>query len=128
MPVEFLTDAQVAAYGRFAGPPTRAQLERFFFLHDEDRRRVAGRPRLALTAARKLQRIEHRSARGRATGDHRRQEPRQELADLAIADRERGGGGTQSTSSSPTPTARISTRMPAASVLSPSVTRRDRRR
>ena len=27
MPVDFLTDAQVAAYGRFAGPPTQAQLE-----------------------------------------------------------------------------------------------------
>ena len=43
MPVEFLTDAQVAAYGRFAGPPTRAQLDRFFLLHDEDRTQVAQR-------------------------------------------------------------------------------------
>ena len=40
MPIEFLTEAQVAAYGRFAGTPTRAQLERFFFLDDADRRRV----------------------------------------------------------------------------------------
>jgi hypothetical protein len=27
--VEFLTDAQVAAYGRFDGVPSRADLERF---------------------------------------------------------------------------------------------------
>jgi TnpA family transposase len=33
----------VASYGRFAGPPTRAQLERFFFLRDDDRTRVAQR-------------------------------------------------------------------------------------
>jgi Domain of unknown function (DUF4158) len=35
--IEFLSDDQVAAYGRFAGPPERAELERFFFLDDADR-------------------------------------------------------------------------------------------
>ncbi|MEA2617481.1 MAG: hypothetical protein QOE72_3264 [Chloroflexota bacterium] len=29
MPVEFLTDEQVAAYGRYTGPHARAQRERF---------------------------------------------------------------------------------------------------
>lgn len=45
MPVEFLTDDQVAAYGRFAGSPTRAQLERSFFLNDADRELVEQRRR-----------------------------------------------------------------------------------
>ena len=36
-PVEFLTDEYVDAYGRFAEEPTRPELERFFFLYDEDR-------------------------------------------------------------------------------------------
>jgi Domain of unknown function (DUF4158) len=30
--IEFLSDDQVAAYGRFVGPPEHAELERFFFL------------------------------------------------------------------------------------------------
>jgi hypothetical protein len=35
--IEFLSDDQVAAYGRFVGPPEHAELERFFFLDDADR-------------------------------------------------------------------------------------------
>jgi len=34
MPLEFLTDAQVAGYGRFEGVPSRADLERFFVLDE----------------------------------------------------------------------------------------------
>jgi hypothetical protein len=37
MPMEFLTDAQGAGYGRFDGVPSRADLERFFFLDDADK-------------------------------------------------------------------------------------------
>lgn len=42
MPVEFLSDEQSAAYGRFSRPPAQAELERFFFLDDADRQ--LGRP------------------------------------------------------------------------------------
>ncbi|ETA03452.1 hypothetical protein ThrDRAFT_01198 [Frankia casuarinae] len=41
--MEFLTDEQVAAYGRFDGEPVRAELERFFFLDDADRELVVRR-------------------------------------------------------------------------------------
>lgn len=37
MPVEFLTDEQAEAYGTFTEVPTRPELERFFFLDDDDR-------------------------------------------------------------------------------------------
>ena len=43
MLVEFLTDDE-AAYGRYAGPPSQADLERVFFLDDEDRKLVDLRP------------------------------------------------------------------------------------
>ncbi|GGV86285.1 transposase [Streptomyces gelaticus] len=43
MPVEFLTDEQAASYGKFKEEPTRPELERFFFLDDEDRKLIAKR-------------------------------------------------------------------------------------
>ncbi len=43
MPVEFLSDEQADAYGRFTGSPTQEQLERFFWLNDADRERVGRR-------------------------------------------------------------------------------------
>lgn len=43
MPVEFLTDEQTASYGKFNEEPTRPELERFFFLDDEDRKLIAKR-------------------------------------------------------------------------------------
>jgi hypothetical protein len=35
MPVEFLTDDEAAAYGLYAGTPSRADLDRVFFLDDD---------------------------------------------------------------------------------------------
>lgn len=43
MPVGFLTDERGEAYGKFAEEPTRPELERFFFLHDEDLKLIAKR-------------------------------------------------------------------------------------
>ena len=44
MPTRFLTDEQIAQFGRFAAvPPDQATLERFFFLDDADRDLVAKR-------------------------------------------------------------------------------------
>ena len=36
MPVEFRTDDEAAAYGRYAGTPSQADLDRVFFLDDDD--------------------------------------------------------------------------------------------
>jgi TnpA family transposase len=36
VPVDFLSDAEAARYGCYHGPPTRAELEKIFFLDDED--------------------------------------------------------------------------------------------
>ncbi|WP_267242265.1 Tn3 family transposase [Streptomyces sp. PR69] len=41
MPVEFLSDEQAEAYGKFTEEPTRPELERFFFLDDVDRDLIA---------------------------------------------------------------------------------------
>ena len=43
MPVEFLRDQEVAAYGRFTGVPSRPELERAFFLDDVDKELTAKR-------------------------------------------------------------------------------------
>ncbi|MEU9428685.1 Tn3 family transposase [Streptomyces sp. NPDC048342] len=43
MPVEFLSDEQATAFGSFADEPTKPELERFFFLDDEDRKLIAKR-------------------------------------------------------------------------------------
>lgn len=41
--VEFLSETEAAAYGRFNGPPSRAELEKMFFLDDADRKLIARR-------------------------------------------------------------------------------------
>jgi hypothetical protein len=41
VPVESLTDEQAEAYGTFTEEPTRPELERFFFLDDDDRDLIA---------------------------------------------------------------------------------------
>ena len=42
MPVEILSDDQAAVYGVFAGPPSAAELDKFFLLDDADRELVRG--------------------------------------------------------------------------------------
>lgn len=37
VPVDFVSDAVAAKYGRYDGPPTRVDLEKIFFLDDEDK-------------------------------------------------------------------------------------------
>ena len=43
MPVEFLSDEQVGAYGRFTGELSAAEVECFFYLGDADRNLIARR-------------------------------------------------------------------------------------
>ncbi len=43
MPVEFLSDEQVGAYGRFTGELSAAEVKRFFYLDDADRNLIARR-------------------------------------------------------------------------------------
>jgi hypothetical protein len=42
VPVEFLSDKEAAAFGRYGGSVPLADLERFFYLDDTDRKLVAG--------------------------------------------------------------------------------------
>jgi hypothetical protein len=43
MPIEVLSDAEAAAYGRYDGGPSRAELDRVFFLDDADRELIEKR-------------------------------------------------------------------------------------
>jgi hypothetical protein len=43
MSVEFLTSEEAAAYGVYSRVPTRAELEKTFYLDDEDRGLIARR-------------------------------------------------------------------------------------
>ncbi|MEV0347296.1 DUF4158 domain-containing protein [Nonomuraea sp. NPDC050680] len=42
MPVDFLSDSEAAKYGRYDGPPSRAEMEKIFFLDNEDTALIKG--------------------------------------------------------------------------------------
>jgi hypothetical protein len=42
MPVDFLSDSEAAKYGRYDGPPSQAEMEKIFFLHNEDMALIKG--------------------------------------------------------------------------------------
>ena len=70
MPVEFLSDEQVSAYGRFTRKLPAGGLERFFYLDDADRDLVARRRsdhhRLGFASVRAVSRRARVDARGGA--------------------------------------------------------------
>jgi hypothetical protein len=43
VPVDVLSAAQIAGYGRYGEPPSARQLKRFFHFDDRDRERIADR-------------------------------------------------------------------------------------
>jgi hypothetical protein len=69
VPVEFLSDQEAAAFGRYGGSVPLADLERFFYLDDADRKLVAGQRedhnRLGFSAVRFRcgRRVDHSSKR-----------------------------------------------------------------
>jgi hypothetical protein len=70
MPVEFLSDEQVGAYGRFTGELSAAEVERFFYLDDADRNQALAGVRAgdALVVP-KLDRLARSVPDARAIGD-----------------------------------------------------------
>jgi hypothetical protein len=58
MSAEFLTDDEAAVYGRYAEPPSQADLDRVLFLEDEDRALI-GRPLSHLARQSRLPRHFH---------------------------------------------------------------------
>ncbi|MEV4170211.1 DUF4158 domain-containing protein [Nonomuraea sp. NPDC049709] len=42
MPVDFLSDSEAAKYGRYDGPPSRAEMEKIFFLDNENLALIKG--------------------------------------------------------------------------------------